>query len=61
MVGWHHSLNGHEFEQAPIKRKPGKLQSMGLQRVGHNRVTEQQKKPMSLKFEELSFYFQNNE
>ena len=38
MVGWHPLLNGHEFEQAPgdSTGKPGVLQSMGLQRVGHN-------------------------
>ena len=39
MVGWHNRLNGHEFEQAPVdgKRtwKPGVLQSVGSQRVGH--------------------------
>ena len=38
--GWHHQLNGHEFEQALGDRegqgKPGMLQSMGLQRVGHD-------------------------
>ena len=43
MVGWHHRLNGHEFEQTPGDGgKPGVLQFMGLQRVGHNFVTEQQ-------------------
>ena len=32
MVGWHHRLNGHEFEQTLwYNRKPGMLQSMGLQ------------------------------
>ena len=40
MVGWYHRLNGHEFEQAlgngEGQGKPGVLQSMGLQRVGHN-------------------------
>ena len=40
MVGWHHQLNGHEFEQASGSwlrtGKPGVLQSMGSQRVGHN-------------------------
>ena len=40
MVGWHHPLNGHEFEQALIdgdgQGKPGVLQSMGSQRVGHD-------------------------
>ena len=44
MVGWHHWLNRHEFEQTPGIRewtgKPGMLQSMGSQRVGHNWVTE---------------------
>ena len=44
-VGWHHQLNGHEFEQTPGDSetgKPGMLQSMELQRVGHDLVTEQQ-------------------
>ena len=36
MVGWHHQLNGHEFE------KPDMLQSIGLQRVRHEWATEQQ-------------------
>ena len=36
MVEWHHQLNGHEFEQAPGDGKPGVLQSIGSQRVGHN-------------------------
>ena len=43
MVAWHHRLDD-EFEQAPGvgdgTGKPGVLQPMGLQRVGHNRVTE---------------------
>ena len=38
MVGWHHRLDGHEFEQASRDGEgqgtPGMLQSMGLQRVG---------------------------
>ena len=46
MVGWHHRLNGHEFEQTPEDSektgKPGALQFMGSQRVGHDLVTEQQ-------------------
>ena len=33
MVGWHHRLNGHEFEQA---LGVGVLQSMGSQRVRHD-------------------------
>ena len=40
MFGWHHRLDGHEFEQVPGTGKwigrSGMLQSMGLQRVGHN-------------------------
>ena len=43
MVGWHHRLSGYEFEQAPGRTgKPGTLQSMGLQRVGHNLAIKQQ-------------------
>ena len=43
MVGWHHQLNGHEFEQTPgVGDGQGSvLQSMGSQRVGHNLATEQ--------------------
>ena len=42
MVGWHHRLDGHEFEQAPgVGDGQGSvLQSMGLQRVGHDWATE---------------------
>jgi len=37
MVGWHHWLNGHEFEQAlGLGDGQGALHSMGLQRVGLN-------------------------
>ena len=38
MVGWHHRLNGHEFEQTPgdVKGQPGVLQFMGSQRVEQN-------------------------
>ena len=46
MVGWHHWLNSHEFEQAPgiwwRTGKPGVLQSMGSQRVGQAWASEQQ-------------------
>ena len=39
MVGWHDSLNGHEFEQT-LEVGDGQgslaLQSTGLQRVGHD-------------------------
>ena len=41
MVGWHHQLNGHESEQTPGDSEgqgslAAELQSMGLQRVGHD-------------------------
>ena len=42
MVGWHHQLNGHEFEPWWRTGKPGALQSVGSQRVGQDLVTEQQ-------------------
>ena len=42
MVGWHHRLNGHEFEQTWRTMKLGVLQSMGSQRVRPNLVSEQQ-------------------
>ena len=46
MVGWHHRLDGQEFEQTPGDGDgQGSLAScrasMGLQRVGHDLVTEQ--------------------
>ena len=39
MVGWHHQLNGHEFEQTPGDSEgqgslESVLQSMGLQQQG---------------------------
>ena len=43
MVGWHHWLNGHEFDEAlgiGETGKPGMLQSMGSQRVGRDWATE---------------------
>ena len=41
MVGWHHWLSGHEFEQAPeVGDGQGSLVSMGSQRVRHDWVTE---------------------
>ena len=43
MFGWHHWLNGHEFEQTPGDsegQKPGMLQFMGSQRVGPDLATE---------------------
>ena len=43
MVGWHHQLDGHKFEQTPGDRigKPGMLHFMGSQRAGHGLETEQ--------------------
>ena len=46
MVGWHHQLNGHEFEQAQGDRKgQGSLAccSSWDHRVGHDLATEQTK------------------
>ena len=50
MVGWHHWLNRHEFDQTPgdNEGKPGVLQSIRLQRVGHKWATEQQQKNWKL-------------
>jgi len=42
MVGWHHRLDGHEFDQAPGDGEGQGMQSRGLQRVGHDWATEQQ-------------------
>ena len=44
MVGWHHRLNGHEFEQTPgdNEGQTGKPGCAGIHGVGHNLATEQQ-------------------
>ena len=48
MVGWHHQLNGYEFEKTPGDSEgQGGLaccSPWGLQRVGHDLGTEQQQK-----------------
>ena len=53
MVGWHHWLDGYECEQAPgVGNGQGSctvLQSMGLQRAGHDWATE-------LNWTELKWY-----
>ena len=37
IMGWHHGLNRHEFEQAlGVGEGQRRAQSMGLQRVGPN-------------------------
>ena len=39
MVGWHHRLDGHEFEQAAgVGDGQGGLASVGSERVGHDWV-----------------------
>ena len=45
MVGWHHRLNGHEFEEAlGVGDGKGGLHAAAhrVTKVGHNLVTEQQ-------------------
>ena len=45
MVGWHHQLNGHEFEQAPgdgERRVSLLCGTSWSRRVGHDFETEQQ-------------------
>ena len=42
MVGWHHQLNEHEFEQSlEDSEGQGSLAFMGSQRVRHDLVSEQ--------------------
>ena len=48
MVGWHHRLNGHEFEQTQGDDEG--QGSPGSQRVRHNSATEQQQPPPCLSF-----------
>ena len=38
MVGWHHQLDGHEFEQTPGAgdRQASQVCCIGSKRVGHN-------------------------
>ena len=50
MVEWHHRLYGHEWVNSGSwwwSGKPGVLQSMGSQRVGHDWVTELTELPFS--------------
>ena len=47
MVGWHHQLSGHEFEQTPgVSEGQGSLVCCSPRghRVRHSLVTEQQQK-----------------
>ena len=44
MAGWHHRLNGHEFEQTlGDSEGQGSLVFMGSERVRHGLATEQQR------------------
>ena len=44
MVGWHHQLNGHEFEQAPGDSEGQEslacFSPWGSQKVGHHLAAE---------------------
>ena len=44
MAGWHHRLDGEEFELQQVGRtqKPGVLQSVGSKRVRHDWAAEPQ-------------------
>ena len=47
VVGWHHRLDGHKFEQAlrdSVWRRAWHAAAPGLQRVGHDFVSEQNQK-----------------
>ena len=49
MIGWHHQLNGHEFEQAAENSEGhGSLAHCSLldQRVRHDIVTEKQQQSL---------------
>ena len=43
MVGWHHQLNGHEFEQTPVdsegQRSLARCSSRGCKELDTNLVT----------------------
>ena len=70
MVGWHHQLNGYDFEQTPGDSEGQKRLaccSPGGRRVRHNLVTEQQQLPaiflpqgFALAYSPLSFMSQPN-
>ena len=73
MVGWHHWLSGHEFEEtqgdSDVQRnlKSGLLQFRRLQRVGHDLATEQQQqyilseKAIEILFERRKQFLRNVE
>ena len=39
MVGWHHQLNGHEFEQTPGDREAWHAAVHGVTRLGDRTTT----------------------
>ena len=43
IVGWHHRLNGHEFEQVPgdVKDREAWLAAIHGAAVGHDQATKQ--------------------
>ena len=52
MVGWHHRLDGHEFEQTPEDSEgQGSLARCSPRghRVGHNLPTEQEEACLTMK------------
>ena len=61
MVGWHHQLNGHEYEQTPgDSERQGSLEccSPGDSRVGRDFMTEQQPVVSSTSFVSFSLLLQ---
>ena len=64
MVGWHLRLNGHEFGWTPgvwwWTGRPGVLQFMGSQRVGHDWATELKQIKFPKRRTSLSFHQQKN-
>ena len=60
MVGWHHQLNGHEFQQTPGDSEgQGSLAccSPWGPRVRHDLLTEQQEKPSMYSVSDLNFAY----
>ena len=60
MVGWHHQLNGHEFQQTPGDSEgQGSLAccSPWGPRVRHDLLTEQQEKPGMDSVSDLNFAY----
>ena len=58
MVGWHHGLNGHEFEQTPGDSEgQGSLAGYSPQgrRVRHDLATEQRLPNINLSFKDVCY------